>query len=120
MDKIENGFNKKIKPRKLAFDIVPKGTTITMWENLNELWFGSMMNGPAEDNEKNEDVNTNKLDDRVKAGGYWVNKKSNQTWRLDWVDEEDDEVVMVKMAGKPLTKRISIKSLLKYWKAKRL
>ena len=54
----------------------------------------------------------------IKAGSHWVNKKSGQTWELNWVDEEDDEVVMIKSYGKPLTKKISIKSLLKYWKKK--
>ena len=51
----------------------------------------------------------------IKAGGYWTNKKSKIKWELNWVDKEDKMVVLVKGSGKPLTKRISIKSLLKNW-----
>lgn len=55
----------------------------------------------------------------IKAGGWWTNKKSKQVWQLNFVyDDGSDEVVMVKSAGKPLTKIISIKSLLKNWTRK--
>ena len=36
--------------------------------------------------------------------GTWINKKSGQRWRVDYVYEEDEEVVLVKLTGKPLTK----------------
>jgi len=58
-------------------------------------------------------------DKEIKAGGWWTNKKSKQVWQLNFVyDDGSDEVVMVKSAGKPLTKIISIKSLLKNWTRK--
>lgn len=60
-------------------------------------------------------------DKEIKAGRWYINKKSKQVWQLNFVyDDGSDEVVMVKSAGKPLTKIISIKSLLKNWTRKRL
>jgi hypothetical protein len=48
--------------------------------------------------------------------GTWINKRSNRKWRVDSIDVKDQDVVMVKLEGKPLTKVITIKSLLKNWK----
>ena len=60
-------------------------------------------------------------DKEIKAGSWWINKKSKQVWELNHVyDDGSDEVVMIKSAGKPLTKIISIKSLLKNWKKKKM
>ncbi len=47
--------------------------------------------------------------------GNWVNKKSGVKWRVNYIYEEDKEVVLVKLTGKPLTKIITINSLLKNW-----
>ena len=48
--------------------------------------------------------------------GTWINKRSIQKWRVDYIDLKDQDAVMVKLDGKPLTKVITIKSLLKNWK----
>ena len=55
---------------------------------------------------------------KPKEGGWYKHKKSGQVWQLNWLDTEDNEAVMVKSGGRPLTKRISVKALLKNWKLK--
>ena len=55
---------------------------------------------------------------KIKEGRYYINKKSGQTWELNWLNSEDNEAVMVKSGGKPLTKRIRLKNFHKNWKTK--
>ena len=53
-----------------------------------------------------------------KQGRWYIHKKSGQTWQLNWLDTEDNEAVMVKSGGRPLTKRIKLKNFNKNWEPK--
>ena len=53
-----------------------------------------------------------------KENRWYVHKKSGQTWQLNWLDTEDNEAVMVKSGGRPLTKRIKLKNFHKNWEEK--
>ena len=58
------------------------------------------------------------LKEEPKQGRWYKHKKSGQVWQLNWLDTEDNEAVMVKSGGRPLTRRIRIKGLLKNWRLK--
>ena len=53
-----------------------------------------------------------------KEGRWYKHKRSGQTWQLNWLDTEDNEAVMVKSGGRPLTKRIKLKNFHKNWEEK--
>ena len=53
-----------------------------------------------------------------KEGGWYKHKRSGQVWQLNWLDTEDNEAVMVKSGGRPLTKRIKLKNFHKNWEPK--
>lgn len=62
-------------------------------------------------------VGENKVEE-PKQGRWYIHKKSGQTWQLNWLDTEDNEAVMVKSGGRPLTKRIKLKNFNKNWEPK--
>ena len=51
----------------------------------------------------------------VKQGKWYKHKRSGNVWQLNWLDVEDNEAVMVKGSGKPLTKRIKLKNFESNW-----
>jgi hypothetical protein len=53
-----------------------------------------------------------------KEGRWYKHRKSGQTWQLNWLDTEDNEAVMVKSGGRPLTKRIKLKNFHRNWEEK--
>jgi len=53
-----------------------------------------------------------------KEGRWYIHKRSGQTWQLNWLDMEDDEAVMIKSGGRPLTKRIKLKNFHRNWEEK--
>ena len=55
----------------------------------------------------------------IKENRLYINKKSGNVWRLNWIDYEDRELVMIKCSGKPLTKVITMKNFHKNWETRK-
>ena len=54
----------------------------------------------------------------IKENRWYINKRSGQVWKLNWIDYEDGQLVMIKGGGRPLTKVISIKNFEKNWEVR--